>query len=72
MDTRYRQLLRGDDTRYENITLIDALADVVGYKHILVDEMIAFFILLIHIFINGEYIFVGTQDYLIRVIFRDL
>lgn len=72
MNARYRQLLRGDDTRYENITLIDALANVVRYKHILVDEMIAFFILIIHIFIDGEYIFVGTQDYLICVIFRDL
>ena len=68
MNARYRQLLRGDNTRYEDITLIDALANVIGYKHILVDEMVAFFVFLIYIFIHGEYILIRTQDYLIRVI----
>ena len=68
MNARYRQLLRGDNTRYEDITLIDALANVIGYKHILVDEMVAFFIFLIYIFIHSEYILIRTQDYLIRVI----
>ena len=37
MNTRYRQLLRSDNTCYENISLFYILPNMIGYKHILIN-----------------------------------
>ena len=69
VNSRYRQLLRGDNTRYKHITLIDAFANVIGYKHVLVNEVITLFVLFINVFIDGENVFIRTQNNLVGVIF---